>query len=728
MNKNLYGESMRRFMRIGIALLIACVALTAILCAGNASENEWSKSLDGPFRLMPVLPYFAFVGGIAFAYTGFAFLNKRCDSDFFHSLPVRRSDLFIATTLAALTWTAATVIASVLATAVVYLFMNVPFVAQYLLLGVPFFIVATMLVFAGAAIACSITGTFFANLILTGLVLLLPRFLLFWAGRTVVANTWIIGWRDLTGMLNPNTNIVTGMLVMLSRNMLKIDLVSMGNILYSLVLTCVELALGLYLFSKRPSEMAEQNAPSSKMQTLFACLLSLPVMLLFMRSPRKLTAAILTVASLMVFLVYQFAVLRKPKKVFYTLPWYLLTAAVVTGMYFGMAGVSRAMLNETPSAEQIQSVTFAGDELNSATRKYASVRISDIVFEEDSVKKIVSESLSAAVARINQPGYQGERYFKDGAFNTVEPIVITLKSGRKLHRSIEFSDMNELNDARSANAEYVAAVRTFPTPDEIDFLVASYSNDKKMSDEDAEKLRASFVDEYKQHDRIVNSYYDKYPLRQSSYDQTYNMFATDDEQDIGYFSSIGHVGARRFSDWHTVNLKTPKTAGLYMMLSNAVVEPDTVYNAATTLKILRSKLPDGGYISIGCTFTNVPMQNGTRQQINLYHDGNVYDGAYRSDNRYGASPEVMAQMMEILSRGMVTSDPNAMFAELYFSSNIRFDGGVQEDFGQMNSAYLAFTKEDEKALLKLISEWTKARYEQERIYNPELEATDVAMD
>ncbi len=730
MSKNLYRESMRRIGRIGLAFLVITVVLTAILCAGNASNTAWVKMLDGPFKMLPALPFFALIGGIGFAYVGFAFLNRRCDSDFYHSLPVRRLDLYLSVTLAALTWTVATVVLSTLASMVVYLFMDVPFVPAYYLLSVPFFIVATMLAFAAAAIACSITGTLFSNVILTGIVLLLPRFILFILARGIVAEAWIVGWRDLQGILSPNANIVTGMLVTLTRRMLRIDIVSMGNIVYSLALACAELALGAWLFVRRPSELAERSARTGKLQTLFACLLTLPVMLLIVRSPRKLTLVILLAASLIVYLIYQFVTLRSPKRVLRSLPWYLCAVAAAAGLYFGTTGLGKAVLNDTPSADQIKSVRFYGNNYESAAQTYSALLVSQIDFTEDAVRQYTADSLKAAAERVKQPDYQGGRNFEDGGVEgTIESIVITLHSGRKIRRSIEFVNVNTLNDARNQNPQYAAALRAFPPREAISFLTTNYPNGEAMTAEDAEKLRASYVGECTAENTIADRYYDARIVREPSSlrPTVYQIYTANENQELGYFYTFGHLGTRRFGDHYSVSLKTPRTAGLYMMLSNNSVKPDVARNAAVTLEILRSKAPANGRIGVYCVFINVPMSDGSKQQVNLSHYGYVRDDKYQPDD-YGASPELMEQILKIIQRGIPTADPGVLFVQLRCETNIRFDGNTDQKGDASASAYLAFTQEDEKMLLKMISEWNEGQLERHRIYQPDIEMPDVQVD
>ena len=108
-----YLESIRKLARVGLILfalsLVASAVVTIQYCAAPYHYNAPSIT-----QMFSPLIVFIYLGGVVLAMDGFSFLNKRSDSDFYHSLPVSRKKLFWAISLAALTWVAATVLGSVL--------------------------------------------------------------------------------------------------------------------------------------------------------------------------------------------------------------------------------------------------------------------------------------------------------------------------------------------------------------------------------------------------------------------------------------------------------------------------------------------------------------------------------------------------------------------------------------------------------------------------------------
>ena len=722
----LYKEAMRRLGLVGLTFLAVSVILTAILCvsgAGAAAENR----IDSVFDLLPTLTVFAYAGGLAFAYVGFSFLNKRADSDFYHSMPVRRSALYVANTLAALTWTAATVILSVLASLVAYLFVGTPFVPAYYPLAVPFFIVATMLVYAAAAIGMSLTGTLFTNIVMTGVVLFLPRFILFMIGRTIVAGVDIVGWWDLMGLLNPRTNIATGLIVMTRRSFLGTDFVTLPNILYSLLLAVVEIALGGLLFVKRPSELAERGAKNSKLQTLFACLLTLPVLLVMLRyvmGIRKLTVAILIVASLVIYLGYQAIVLRNGKRVAKTLPWYLCTMALSFAAFFGMRAVNTSVMHTSPAASEIKTVQFGTPEPEWGNATYNDLLVADIVFDEDEVKTCVATYLQNAVERLRATRageyYNPNRTFEMGVSNSIIPVKITLNNGRVIRRTIEFTNMNTLNEARNRNGEYMAAIRAFPNAQEACYTTAqTYGENPGKAD--SLKIRDCYFDEMTKKGAIASDAHQIQPV----YKQTGRYYNVGDDQGYGTVYVSGYHGTHRYYQYYDIELATPKTAALWMQLNNQKFGADCVKQAQDKYAEIHARAENNSQYFVNFTMTNVPMQDGTKQQIGMGYNTYYYNGAEQSRDVGG---EYVEEMLKLLSKGRLSSDPTALNVALYGNAYFESDRGVNGDAPHVNfgACYIAFAPEDEAKLLTLMRAWNEAEAERERVYNPDYAVPDIA--
>ena len=275
----MYRESFKRLAVIGLPLAFVTLLYTVIV-GGQDCFGTYTRSVStSAIGMVPVLVYYVFTA-IGFALYGYSYLFKRSSSDVYHSLPVKRMDLYLSNLLATATWMGSTIVLNVVVIWLMQLFTGTPFVPAYVPLAIAFFFIASMLVYAAAAIGCALSGTLLTAVISTGIVLLFPRFIQFIIARGLVAKVAIVGWLDLGALLNPVSNIATGMIVMQTRNFFTFHIVSIRYILFSLVLTLLELGLGAWFFVRRPSETADKGSGHKVWVLITASLLAMATLLL----------------------------------------------------------------------------------------------------------------------------------------------------------------------------------------------------------------------------------------------------------------------------------------------------------------------------------------------------------------------------------------------------------------------------------------------------------------
>ena len=333
----------------------------------------------------------------------FRFLFTRKASDVYHSLPVKRGALYISVTLVTATWMGGTIILNALGMLFILLISGCPFVPAYIPLSILFYFVASMLVFSAAAIGCALSGTIATAIASTGIILFLPRFVQFMFARGIVERVPIVGWLDLGALLDPTSNIATGLVVMHSRQVFYSRIITMGHILYSLIPMLVMLGLGYWLFNRRPSEIAHKNNGNKVWQTITAILLSYTVMLPITMENQKLLSvygAVLVMASLAVFFVYQLIISQRMKTVLKGMPFFLLALCLILGTSLLIESAADSMLNITPAPQEIQSVTFRGYDENRDDPAYTTGLIRKVAFTDDETKQYVSTALTSAVQEL----------------------------------------------------------------------------------------------------------------------------------------------------------------------------------------------------------------------------------------------------------------------------------------------------------------------------------------
>ncbi len=643
-----YLESVRRLSRLGLILLVL-TTVGSIVVAIQFCTGASQSSIPGLADMFLPLMVYTFIGGIVLAFDGFSFLTKRADSDYYHSLPVSRRGLFWAITLAALTWVAATVLTGVIFTTLIFTLSKTAFVPLYPLVAVPFYIIATMLVFAAAAIACSLTGTLITDIALTLIVLFLPRFVQFVIARGIVAQAQIVSWIDLPWYLKPETNIATGQVVVLSRALLQNQLFNWGNVVYSLLLTGAELFAACQLFKRRHSEIAEHGAKNAKMQTLFACLLVLPILLLLASGAVNLTRQnilLILVIALGCYAIYQLVVLRKTKRVLLSLPWFLIPGLLAVCLYFGVQIAGDAMRNDVPLQQDVAYVEFPGSDRASDTVSYASYLVSQVDFEEEDVIEYVLSTLRENVDSYNQYGYYNYDY--DNSKNyyvTMEPVRIVLKDGRSIGRMITFVNGIYLDSVRSENSAYAEAIRSLPPEDSIRYCQNLGVYDENYSDGDT--IRQAFYDEVAATGYVP---YDTYVKTE----RTYDRYTRDEMQTYGSLKLYGYVGMIRYSNYYSIRLALPETCSVWMQVQNETSSDEHLDLLQQICTASESFIGEDDMFDITFSFYNIPMKDGSKQSSSFYYD----KYSYSDDSTSLDCSDLIAELIEILNRSTPTTDPN----------------------------------------------------------------------
>ena len=647
-----YLETTRRLSRIALILLVLSVVSSIILTI-QYCMNQYLNAIPSFSKMFLPQIIYMFVGGVVLALDGFSFLNKRSDSDFYHSLPISRKRFFWAITLAALTWLAATVLASVISTVLVFTLTHTPFVPNYVLISVPFFLVGGMLVFAATSIAMMFTGTWISNIAMTLVILGLPRFLQFVVARGLLSRFGMMNWLDLPWYLTPASNIATGQILSFTHSMVTTQLYQLPNIAYSLVLVLVELFLACVLFQRRPSELAEHNAKSAKVQTLFACLTVFPAGILFASGavqPSAVNILIVGAVIVAVYAIYQIVVIRNSQKVLRSMPWVLVPIALAVLLFYGIQIPVNAAKADVPMIQDVAYIQFPGsNRSNGGAAPYEEIQVAQVRFTDQELKNYVLTALRDNIASLNPYGYVN----MDGydPFSTYEPVTIGLKNGRTIRRILWFNSSNTLNSLRDENPEYAKAIRTLPPQDSVCYLQTYDAYNPKY--QDVKPIMEAYYDDIASTGYIPNWTYNQHTENED--------FTKDGKQSYGSINLVGYVGDRRYTEYYDIRRETVKAASTWMSWHNEK-SSDEFYDI---LKQIGTKADSftspEEFLNGTFTFYNVPMADGAKQVQYNYYSRSATD----QTNLNSPFAPVANELIEILSRSKPTTDPNSL--NCYFS-------------------------------------------------------------
>lgn len=699
----MYKEMLRKTAAVGIPLLAITMVYTLVTGGQECFGYDTLQTSTSAISLTPVLRYYVFTA-ILFAFYGFSFQFSRPSSDVYHSLPVKRSDLYVSVLLATATWMGGTIILNVLEMFAMLLISGCPFVPAYILLTILFYFVASMLVYAAAAIGCALSGSILMALASTGVVLFLPRFVQFIFARGIVKKVPIIGWLDFGTLLDPSTNIATGLVVMLSRQVFATQLITLPHILYSLVPTVVMMGIGWWLFNRRPSEIAHKNGGSKAWGIIMSVALSFVVLLpltMERSSLKSVYGVLLVAASLVVFVLYQLAVTQNLKRTLKTLPFFLISACLALGFSLLIDTAATHMRDTTPTASEIESVTFRGHDYTEGVQDYSTLLLRDVAFTDEDTKEFVAQALQNAVYKLDAD--VDSAYYEYSAYKVIEPVTLKLTNGKTIKRTIEFTNIDELNETRAQSDAYLEAVHTFPSLDSVQYQVT----DSDFTPEENLAILKSYIAEATTNG-IENSYY--YRNRSLYYQADGSYITQGTSQTFTNISVYGYIGSDRYGDNYTLRLEAPDTVSLVMRTYNSYAEEDPVAELADTMKRFASGLAaDNDDMDVSLTTFNYVNDDGmtVKDSTSFYLDQYTLE----STNAYDKSQvEYMEKFVDLLSRATVTDDPSGVFIRLnwYYYDSTSTDPDA--DYSRPK-VFLHFeNEEDEQEYLNLIDEWDTALY------------------
>ncbi len=290
-NFKLYLQGLKRLRLTGVVSTI-CVCVLAVLSMGSqyishfANDYDISTSLvnttDSYYNLM----YFAvYLVVPVMSLIIWNYLNHRNGSDFYHAVASKRRAVFFSFYAAVVTW-AAIVIASIgLVVTVMYLLGMGLYVINFTNVIIFTFnvLISCMLVAAGFAIGCSLSGTVFSNLVISLCILIIPRFLLtlfciFVASCNDLVTPSCMALLSRYTCNLPISNILSPVAYITSYvgyfNTPAAQFARIGfPTVYTLALSIIYVALGSMAYYRRPSEAAGKPASNKWIQRIITLLI-----------------------------------------------------------------------------------------------------------------------------------------------------------------------------------------------------------------------------------------------------------------------------------------------------------------------------------------------------------------------------------------------------------------------------------------------------------------------
>ncbi len=604
-SKGLYFEGLRQLKMIGIIFSVILSVFSAAIpvmegisrmpSAPNGgdvwAESSVYRSIISGVEANPFLFAVFLVLAPLMTLVLFGFLNKRRTSDFYHSIPHTRLSVYISFIASILTWAAILILSSSLAATIAYLIFSKYFTVLYadLLVFMLNAFVTSILAIGATAIAVSITGTPFTNVLFTSLILFLPRILITVINSVMIMQTPILVSGYSFFLFENGYNLYTTIFFNVFTTFNVNAYLSIGGgTVYTLVLGLIFLILAAWLFVKRKSESAERSAPSRFLQAVYRIIVTtafcmIPCVIIFMivtdgygfDSGDITGLIILYILALILYFVYELITTRKWKNLLRAMPGLAIVLVCNLAIIGGLHGIRAYHLSFKPTADEITGVSVVYGN-NRYTTNYGSnyddyvySQLTEIVLDSPEAKEIVSKGLSDSAGTLKKYGsnqywwrmnelYGIDRFSSSGELEEMT-FRITTKSGSRV-RQIRLTSENieKINRLLVENEQYYDLWTNIPDPATYDLYFApadSYSTLDEISVKDQKEFVSLLQAD----------------VKALGYDKWYNLVVNNKYSDasdtIGYVSYPIKVGST--VQYYRIPIcysNTPKAAAFFLKL------------------------------------------------------------------------------------------------------------------------------------------------------------------
>lgn len=428
----------------------------------------------------------------------FSVFNKRGSADFYHSLPYTRSCVFISYGAAVLTWTFGVMLITGGFGIAVRLAMPKVYAVSFANFGDIVFSMfsATILSAASVMLASSVTGTLLSNVTLSGLIIFLPRMLIYVVAQMMTNRIpFVLGAQGIP-LLAPKYNVlVYSLIAILSGSPEDCTVNNLNCDLYTLVLALIYVVMAAVLFCMRKSEIATLSAPGKKTQALIRIALTLAIsvfgtwVLAENDSNSIGIAIIIYIIAVVVYFAYELLSTMKWKNLVRAIPCLGIVLLLNLAVYGMTVGYGKIAVQYTPAPSEISGVRISDPVKKSYTSSgtmlqdddYAELMTSDIEFDDPQLAEIVSNALRDNVETYEN-GYYDERYtglmyeakttksfepglLYDESTSTYKRLTVAIRKGCiTTYRYIYFSeaDMKEIAKILNKNEAYRNAFLNIP--------------------------------------------------------------------------------------------------------------------------------------------------------------------------------------------------------------------------------------------------------------------------
>lgn len=491
----------------------------------------------------------------------FSFMNSRKASDFYHSIPLSRNCVYITYTAVTLIWSLAIIITSTFLSYLIYactpkIIISLDFIWPTIISS----FVLAMLTTSVALIAKGLSGTIFTNIVISCIIMFLPRAIIFLYTASVnsavkIADVSFMSFADI------GNNIAFAPFAYYTKlsNTQVMPFNNAGTLWYSAILAIVYFALGFVLHKFRKSETAGRSSSYKAVQMVIRILLgAIPLLLISVAfaSGQEVVSEIWfigIVISLLIYFLYELITTKSAKKLLTAIPFYAISVVLNIIFILLCLGARDAIINDIPQISDISSVSITSDTLYQNDWYYADnyykYKTQNLELKDKELINILQSSLVENVEKVKA----GESLYGDKTEQF--EVIYHCTSGRNIKRTVYVNNvkygMSNGSVVRSQlekNEAYLKSITSLPTDKEIGYISFDQGYDSGFTEQDIKDLWSTYKEEYS-----AASNEDKAAL--SSYGDY-----SDYTDIIPVLAISGYVGVNDFTEHYLIIPEiTPKT-------------------------------------------------------------------------------------------------------------------------------------------------------------------------
>ena len=381
MNKKIFsGKLMFEGMRqvklpgiIGLILIAGASFFTSFIEVVNMSRGMYV--LESSFsELNLYIQLVMFTAAPLMTLMLFGFMNRRCASDFYHSLAYTRLCIYTSFVAAVLLWCIMMIMAG---SAITLAVCGISGKIKIDVLSIPYPILSAvagvLIVTGGTVLAMTLTGTYLTNVFTAVLFLFAPRALIFYCNRLLVSSMPYVVFSQntfISKLINIPFDLVTGIFG-ISRNSEAI-ITSWVPAVYTALIGIILMCVGAVCFTRRKSEHATMASVNRVLQGILrvitTVLISLiAVALLFdahkydtISDSDKFVIIMTYVGAAVAYFLYEAVTTRHLRNFVRIIPGLAIVAVINVVLYFSLITSYDYNMKLAPDKDEIAYVMVYG--------------------------------------------------------------------------------------------------------------------------------------------------------------------------------------------------------------------------------------------------------------------------------------------------------------------------------------------------------------------------------